>query len=159
VPYPEKKAMTRPLISPKNWFIYFPFLILFLDYNYHNHNRLKVEKQGGLRRKETVREPLRPAPVWSSVSSFWSSISMSSNTALFVINLFNNNLVTVSCCLFCRGFCLFSRACDRLLLLCRLRGFRRLHYLTVSVWLSFNLFLFYKDILCFVAQNIMKNLL
>ena len=117
---------------------------------------MKVEKQGGLRRKETVREPVRPAPVWSSVSSFWSSISMSSNTALFVINLFNNNLVTVSCCLFCRGFCLFSRACDRLLLLCRLRGFRRLHYLTVSVWLAFNLFLFYKDILCFVAQNIMK---
>ena len=122
------------------WFIYFPFLILFLYYNYHNHNRLKVEKQGGLRRKETVREPVRPAPVWSSGSSFWSSISMSSNTALFVINLFNDNLVTVSCCL----FCLFSRACDRLLLLCRLRGFRRLHYLTVSVRLSFNFFLFIK---------------
>ena len=122
--------MTRPLISPKiGLFIFlFSFYSLIIIIISYNHNRLKVEKQRGLRRKETVREPVRPAPVWSSVSSFRSSISMSSNTALFVINLFNNNLVTVSCCL----FCLFSRACDRLLL-CRLRGFRRLHYLTVSV--------------------------
>jgi hypothetical protein len=78
--------------------------------------------------------------------------------ALFVIIFIHNNLVTVSCCLFCLDGRLFSR-CDWLLLFCCLRRFRGMHYLTVSFWLSINLFLYYEDILCFVAQNIMKNLL